>query len=125
MERKIKFDTYTRPSGKNEFNEFYLSLPTKEQAKLMSVIKKTEEYGLAAAIQQQWVDIIDSDIFELRARFAKNYERALYFHVDGSNYMITHGFKKKTNKTPQREIKHAHDLMKEYYKNKKGKKGEI
>lgn len=117
-DKEIYFTTYTRPSGKNEFNEFYISLSVKEQAKLMSVITMTEKFGLATAIQKHWVDVIDSDIFELRARLGNNQERALYFHIENNRYMITHGFKKKTQKTPKREIKHAHDLMKEYYENR-------
>lgn len=32
-----------------------------------------------------------------------------------SDYVITHGFSKKTNKTPQREIDHAIDLRAEFY----------
>ena len=39
---------------------------------------------------------------------------ALYFHVKNNQYIITHGFTKKTPKTPVREIQHAKMIKVEY-----------
>ena len=43
-----------------------------------------------------------------------NIQRALYFHWKGSRYIITHGFSKKTQKTPRKEILHALAIYKEF-----------
>ena len=50
---------------------------------------------------------IADNLFEIRSKVGSNIQRALYFHVHNGNYLITHGFTKKTNKTPKREIEHA------------------
>ncbi|MFW3589621.1 type II toxin-antitoxin system RelE/ParE family toxin, partial [Vagococcus fluvialis] len=44
-------------------------------------------------------------------------QRAIYFHVDNGRYVITHGFTKKTEKTPITELKHAKELREEWFKN--------
>ena len=116
--KKLKFEMYERLNGHNEFYEYLNSLTAKEQAKLLSLIKQVELNGISVAIQQHWVGVIDSNIFELRARFSNKRMRGLYFHVDGDKYIITHGFTKTTKKTPLREIKHAHDIRNEYYERK-------
>lgn len=116
---KPQFRSYRRPNGHNEFKEFMLSLPPKEAAKLQAAIKTTEAKGLEVATRMLLVKKLDKNLYELRSRVGKNYQRSLYFHISGPDYMITHGFSKKTNKTPQREIDHAIDLRAEYYKHYK------
>ncbi|MBU6045534.1 type II toxin-antitoxin system RelE/ParE family toxin [Lacticaseibacillus paracasei] len=112
---KPKFRPYKRPNGHMEFIEFLDSLPLKERAKLQLAIHTTEELGLQEAAQRLLVKKLTTNLYELRSRQGKTYQRGLYFHVSGSDYVITHGFSKKTNKTPQREIDHAIDLRAEFY----------
>lgn len=47
------------------------------------------------------------NLYELKSKVSSNIQRALYFHVKGPEYVITHGFTKKTPKTPPAEIAHA------------------
>lgn len=68
----------------------------------------------------EWVKKIDNEIFEIRSKVSSNIQRALYFHVVGNRYIITHGFTKKTQKTPASEIKHAKELKKEFEENNNG-----
>lgn len=51
---------------------------------------------------------------EIRSKVSSNIQRALYFHVINNRYIITHGFTKKTQKTPRSEIKHARQLKQEF-----------
>ncbi|WP_229020286.1 type II toxin-antitoxin system RelE/ParE family toxin [Lactobacillus helveticus] len=118
VQKKLKFEMYERLNGHNEFYEYLNSLTVKEQAKLLSLIKQVELNGISVAVQQHWIGVIDSDIFELRARFSNKRMRGLYFHVDDGKYVITHGFSKTTKKMPLRENKHAHDIRNEYYERK-------
>ena len=119
---KPKFISYTRPNGHNEFEEFYNSLPTKDRNKLRATIDMIEEAGIQAAIQLEWVKKLDSEIYEIRSKISSNIQRALYFHVKNNQYIITHGFTKKTQKTPIKEIIRATQIKsefeEEYYANK-------
>jgi phage-related protein len=56
---------------------------------------------------------LDRNIYEVRARFGKVFPRLLFFFYDGK-IVITHGFKKKTDKTPQAEIDRANRLRGEF-----------
>lgn len=105
--RKVSFESYQRPNGHDEFVEWLNQLPDKDQAKVLLVISETEEKGLLVARKMQWVKKIDSNLFELRSKVSTNIQRALYFHAEGNSYIITHGFTKKSNKTPNKEIKRA------------------
>ena len=57
---------------------------------------------------------LDDGIFELRTIQGKNIIRNLYFFFVGSKIIMTHGFKKKTNKTPPEEIDRAKEYRKVY-----------
>ncbi len=50
-----KFEFYTRPNGHNEFMEFYHSLPSKDQEKLMALISMVQDKGLLVAQRIEWV----------------------------------------------------------------------
>ena len=119
---KPKFISYTRPNGHNEFEEFYNSLPIKDRNKLRATIEMIEEAGIQAAIQLEWLKKLDSEINEIRSKVSSNIQRALYFHVKNNQYIITHGFTKKTPKTPIKEIERAkqikYEFEEEYYATK-------
>ena len=119
---KPKFISYTRPNGHNEFEEFYNSLPIKDRNKLRATIEMIEEAGIQAAIQLEWIKKLDSEINEIRSKVSSNIQRALYFHVKNNQYIITHGFTKKTQKTPIKEIERAkqikYEFEEEYYATK-------
>ena len=61
-------------------------------------------------------------IWELRTKYNKNYYRLLAFwdKTDNEETLIlaTHGFVKKTQKTPKGEIKKAEEIRKEYFEQK-------
>ena len=116
---KPKFISYTRPNGHNEFEEFYNSLPIKDRNKLRAKIDMIEEAGIQASIQLEWVKKLDSEINEIRSKVSSNIQRALYFHVKNNQFIITHEFTKKTQKTPIKEIERAkqikYEFEEEYY----------
>ena len=60
---------------------------------------------------------IENNLFELISEAGGNIQGAIYFHVEHGQYIITHGFTNKTQKTPSREIKHAIELRKEWSDN--------
>ena len=111
---KPKFISYTRPNGRNEFEEFYNSLPTKDRNKLRATIDMIEKAGIQPAIQLEWVKKLNSEIYEIRLKISSNIQRALYFHIKNNQYIITHGFTKKTQKTPIKEIIRAKQIKQEF-----------
>lgn len=117
--KKPKFEFYERANGKNEFLNFVKKLPKKDREKLSAVIIRTQTYGIQTAISQEWVKRLDDNLYELRSKAGSNIQRALYFHVVDNHYVITHGFTKKTQKTPSTEIAHAKELREEFYRRKK------
>ena len=66
------------------------------------------------AFQLELVKKLDYEIYEIRSKISSNIQRALYFHKDNNKYIITHGFTKKTQKTPIKEIQHAKMIKAEY-----------
>lgn len=111
---KPKFISYTRPNGRNEFEEFYNSLPTKDRNKLRATIDMIEKAGIQPAIQLEWVKKLNSEIYEIRSKISSHIQRALYFHIKNNQYIITHGFTKKTQKTPIKEIIRAKQIKQEF-----------
>jgi phage-related protein len=113
MEKKLTFDRVQRLDGSSEFDDFLDSLPSKDRAKLEAIIAKTEYNGLEIAKRMKWVKKLRDGICELRSKQGSNIQRALYFQELGERYVITHGFTKKTERTPESEIRHALNLMDE------------
>lgn len=62
---------------------------------------------MIVGIRHDWVKALDNNPYEIRSRVSNNQQRGLYFHVKANHYIIAHGFTKKNQKTPQREINHA------------------
>ena len=58
----------------------------------------------------------EDGIFELRAQSGNNISRVLYFFFVGNKIILTHGFIKKTQKTPREEIDKAKAYRKDFYK---------
>jgi phage-related protein len=52
-------------------------------------------------------------LFELRARGPEGIARALYCYVNGQRIVILHAFMKKTQETPEKELRLARKRLKE------------
>lgn len=115
-ENEVKFDYVKNEDGSSEFEKFVSSIPKKDKVKLLSVIQKTQEYGLIVATRMEWIKKLDGDLYELRSKVGNNIQRALYFQKVDNQYVITHGFTKKTQKTPVKEIEKAKKIRDKYKK---------
>ena len=60
---------------------------------------------------------IEDNIWELRP----GNNRIFYFYCDNNDYVLLHSFRKKTNKTPRREITRAKSERDDYLSRKGGK----
>ena len=105
---------YETESGNCPVADFLGKLPVKHHAKAVRNLELLEEFGrhLGGGL----IDHIQDEIWELRTRFGNDISRVLYFAPVGNTYVLLHGFIKKTQKTPPREIRTAQSRMKDYLK---------
>ncbi len=60
---------------------------------------------------KEFLDGLDN---KMRAKVSTDITRVLYFFVSGRKAILTHGFVKKTQKTPQSEIEKAENYRRDY-----------
>ena len=98
-------EVYQKPDGDVPFDEFLSSLPAKLQAKVIRDLELLEQYG--NSLREPYSKYLEDGIYELRTKVSTDITRSLYFFFDGKKIIITHGFIKKQQKTPQSEIDKA------------------
>ena len=113
---KIKVEMYDLPDGTYPAQDFILSLDEKMRGKMLWTVKALETFG--TDLRMPYSEYLRDDIFELRAKVGSNISRVLYFFFDGNKVILTHGFIKKTQKTPPAEIRRAIKYRKEYFSRK-------
>ena len=98
-------------------SEFLSSLPEKAQKKITYNLLKVEGGEINKELFKK---LDDTEIWEFRTLFNGVSYRLFAFWDTTSDTLIvtTHGNIKKTNKTPQKEIKTAEALRIEYFDNK-------
>jgi len=111
---KVNFDWIKRKDGTSEFEDYLDSLPDKDAEKLLAVITAVEDHGLLVSARMKWTKKLEDDLYELRSKQGSDIQRAIYFQKVGPEYLITHGFTKKSQKTPKDEIEHAKAMRKRY-----------
>lgn len=91
--------------GDNPVIEYLKSIEDKHRSK----IYKQLEFLRASCgyVDEPYGRHIVGKIRELRVDFSNNYYRILYFTFVDKNIVILHSFLKRTNKTPNKEIKIA------------------
>jgi len=112
---KSEFDVkfYDKSDGSKPAIDFVLDLPPKMRAKVLRVIDMLETNGVN--LREPYSKHLDDGIFELRAQVGSDISRVLYFFMVGRQAILTHGFIKKTQKTPSSEIDRAKRYRAEYF----------
>lgn len=115
MDAKPKFSVIYS----EEVINFLNTLPEKAKAKVMFNVSKAR-YNQDPKLFKK---LVGTDIWEFRTLYNGIQYRLLSFWDSNTNtYIITtHGFIKKTQKTPQKEIERAKSIREDYYKSKKSK----
>ena len=107
-------DYYEDENGRKPAEEFIDSLDIKMRAKVFGRLELLEAHG--ARLGMPFSRHLDDGIFELRAVMGGNITRILYFFVVGERVILTHGFVKKTQKTPPRELERAKRIRSDWRK---------
>lgn len=98
--------------------DFISSLEIKFRAKTYRTIELLKEFG--PFLKEPHSKSIKGykGLFELRVQLGNNILRLFYFHYKSSLYIITSGYIKKADKTDNKQITKALDLMKSYMEQK-------
>ena len=110
----MKIIFYKDQDGQIPVREFLDSLDIKMRQKMLRSIQALQDMGVA--LRMPLSESLDDGIFELRAKVGTNISRVMYFFVIGNRAVLTHGFIKKTQKTPLREIERAKKIRDDYRK---------
>ena len=109
--REIAF--YRTESGECPIEEFLDSLASQQALKVSWVLQLIEELDVVPV--QYFKKLVNTDgIWEVRVPSGGNIFRLLGFLERGNVVILTHGFQKKTQKTPKKEIKLAENRKKDY-----------
>ena len=106
---------YTSPTGDNPVSDFLDQLTSTQQAKLLRIISYAEIYGLQSILPHVR-KLSGTPLWEIRI-LGKDNIRTLYAVVHNNSIIILHGFIKKMQKTPPREIGLALARLKEWLQN--------
>ncbi len=110
--KKFEIIFYTKKDSSMPAQEFISSLDPKMKAKILRIIDLLEVNGPLTRLP--YSEHLEDGIFEIRAIQGSNITRVLYFFTKGQKIVLTHGFKKKTQKTPRKEIELAKKFRSEY-----------
>ena len=114
MDEKFTVEFYETEKGERPSLDFINTLEVKLRAKVFRDLKLLEEKG--NELRLPYSENLGDGIFELRTIQGTNIVRNLYFFIVGKKIIITHGFRKKTQKTPPEEITKAKDYREDYKK---------
>lgn len=103
---------------KDYFNDFYSDQTTKVQKKILWTLRVIEDLDRIPEIYFKHLEGTDG-LYEIRVQSGSDIFRIFCFFDDNNLVVIGHGFQKKTQKTPEREIERGEKIKREYYEEKK------
>lgn len=109
---------YRDLQGREQVADFLESLPYEARAKVFRTIDLLGRYGVL--LKEPYTKQIRGKIRELRIKDSKGAIRVLYFTHTGRRFILLHGFIKKTDKTPEREIELAEKRMNDFINRQRG-----
>ncbi|MDR0445716.1 MAG: type II toxin-antitoxin system RelE/ParE family toxin [Oscillospiraceae bacterium] len=103
---------YQKEDGTTPVQEFLDALPVKHHAKAIRDIDVLEKFG--TTLTEPHVKHIKGKLWELRIKSSGDISRIFYFIPMGASIVLLHGFVKKTQKTPAKEIETASNYLEDY-----------
>ena len=87
-------------------------IPADIKARIINITELLIEHG-PQNVREPYVKHIGGKLFEIRAKGKDGIARVFYFTMTGQRIVLLHGFIKKAQKTPEKEIDTAVARMKE------------
>lgn len=106
---------YYKKGDSSLVKEFIDSLDNKQKAKIFRIFQYIEVYGLSAVLPHV-KKISGTKLWEIRI-LGKDNVRVLYVSLDKASILLLHGFIKKAQKAPSREIQIATMRLESWTKN--------
>jgi phage-related protein len=116
VSRTVTF--YRTGYGKCPIQDFLDSLPGKVAQKVTWVLSLLEDLDVVPSSYFKKL-IGTEEIWECRIQFGSNAYRIFCFFVDNSVVVLTHGFTKKSQKTPKSEIEKAEAYRRDFLERRK------
>ncbi|CAG0950474.1 hypothetical protein ANRL3_00198 [Anaerolineae bacterium] len=110
----LKVVFYRSEIGNEPVREWLKGLPREDKRKIGEDIKTAQ---IGWPLGMPLIRKIDKDLWEVRTRLENGIER-VFFTVDGKYMILLHGFIKKSQKTPQNELKAALTRLGNYKRGK-------
>ena len=105
MNRNWKVIYYTSESHDNPVQLFLDNLESREQSKILRILQYIREYGLISVLPHV-KKLSGLPVWEIRV-LGRDSIRVLYVVPTELTVLVLHGFRKKTQKTPKKEIRMA------------------
>lgn len=109
----VTIENYFTTSGRDVIDNFITDQDKRTQAKILEKIDELAILGKDAR-EPLVKKIVNTPLWELRVKDSTGQYRIFYFIIENNTYILLHGFKKKTEKTPRQEIELALKRMNEY-----------
>lgn len=110
---------YKSPNGNSPVLEWFQSQDPKVKAKFARIFDLLQEQG--TAVGKPYVAPLENKLYEIRIEQDTNIYRTIYFAHTGKRFILLHGFQKKTQKTPKKELNLAQERMKAFLTENKPK----
>ncbi len=110
MSRTVLF--YKTADGKCPVQDFLDSLPGKVAQKIVWVVRLLEDLEIVPSFYFKKL-VGTKEIWECRIQFGSNAYRIFCFFIDNA-VVLTHGFVKKSQRTPVREIERAEAYRRDF-----------
>ncbi len=114
--RNFEVIAYTKKDGSVPVNEFLYTVSEKMRAKILKEFDLLADYG--NELREPYTKHIEDGIFELRIKLGTDISRVMYFFYIEKRIILTNGFIKKRQKTPQNEIDIAKKYRQDYLERK-------
>ena len=102
---------------KHYFDDFYQDLSYKVQQKILWTFRIIEDLDRVPEIYLKHIESTDG-LYEIRIQVGSNIYRIFCFFDSNNLVVVGHGFQKKSQKTPNKELEKAIKIKNEYYENK-------
>lgn len=105
-------DFYCSSNGKSPVLHWLYNQNAKVQAKFAHIFELLEEHGIT--VGQPYIAPLEDKLYEIRVEQNTNIYRIVYFAHTGKRFILLHGFQKKTQKTPRKELNLAKVRMRKF-----------
>lgn len=101
-----QIEFYSLSDGSSPVSDWFSEQNPKVQAKFARIFGLLQEHGIAVGMPHVR-PITNSKLFEIRVEQQTNIYRIFYIAYTGQRFILLHGFQKKTQTTPRRELELA------------------